>query len=86
MSLQQIGVIGAGQMGAGIAQVAAQVIEGRPAPEPVAVVNAVNDQSRLEHERVRDHRVVKGVGVLLDIEILLHLAAGVGQEGPLRAH
>ena len=55
------------------------------APEPVAVVEAVDDQTRLEHQRVRDHRVVVGVGVLGDVEVLLNLAAGVGQEGPLRA-
>ena len=39
----------------------------------------------LEHERVRDHRVVMGVGVLLDVEVLLHLAPGVGEERPLGA-
>ena len=40
----------------------------------------------LEHERVRDHRVVLGVGVLLDVEVLLDDPTGVGQEGPVRAH
>jgi hypothetical protein len=68
-----------------LAKIAAQVLERRPAPEPVAVVDAVDDQPRLEYERVRDHRVVVGVGVFLDVEVLLDLAAGVGQEGPLRA-
>jgi hypothetical protein len=42
----------------------------------------VHDQARLEHERVRDHRVVRGIGVLGDVEILLDGPPGVGQEGP----
>src|SRR6478736_557036 len=33
----------------------------------------------------RIHWVVVGVGVLLDVEVLLDLVAGVGQEGPLCA-
>jgi hypothetical protein len=39
----------------------------------------------LSHERVRDHRVVVGVGVLLDVEVLLDDAPRVGEEGPLGA-
>jgi hypothetical protein len=42
----------------------------------------VHDQTRLEHQGVRDHRVVLGVGVLLDVEVLLDDPAGVGEEGP----
>src|SRR5262245_10571599 len=53
------------------AQVASEVLDRRAAPEPVAVVDAVDDEPRLEHERVRDHRVVFRVGILLDVEILL---------------
>src|SRR5258708_6402352 len=52
-------------------QVVVEVIDRRAAPEPVAVVDAVDDEPRLEHERVRDHRVVLGVGVLLEVELLL---------------
>src|SRR3954449_10742201 len=47
-------------------------------PEPVAVVDAVDDEPGLEHERVRGHRVVFGVGVLLDVEVLLDGAIRVG--------
>src|SRR5262249_8969515 len=36
-----------------------------------------------EHERVRDHRVVLRVGVLLDVEVLLNGSLRVGEEGPL---
>src|SRR5829696_5208859 len=67
------------------AQVTPQVVDRRASPEPVAVVDAVHDQARLEHERVRDHRVVVGVGVLLDVKVLLDRPPGVGEEGPLGA-
>src|SRR5215216_6090855 len=39
-------------------QVLMEILDRRPAPKPIAVVEAVNDESRLEHERVRNHRVV----------------------------
>ena len=68
-----------------VAQVAPEVVERRPPPEPVAVVDRVDDEPRLEHERVRDHRVVVGVGVLLDVEVLLDDAPRVGEERPLGA-
>src|SRR5947209_18638936 len=58
-------------------QVLPQLREGRPAPEPVAVVDAVDDESRLEHQRVRNHRVVRRIGVLLDVEVLLHGPLGI---------
>src|SRR3954447_17515276 len=48
-----------------VAQVAPEVHERGRSPEPVAVVDRVDDEPRLEHERVRYHRVVVGVGVLL---------------------
>src|SRR5215207_4153487 len=49
-----------------LAQIAPQVIEGRPPPKPVAVVDAVDHEPGLQYERVGNHRVVYGVGVLLD--------------------
>src|SRR3954454_12976015 len=49
-------------------QVVTEVDPGGTDPEPVAVVDAVDDEPRFDHERVRDHRVVVRVGVLLDIE------------------
>src|SRR5712692_7246329 len=67
------------------AQVVAQLFDGGPAEEPVAHVDLVDAQARLEHERVRDHRVVVRVGVLGDVEVLLHLATWIGKEGPVRA-
>ena len=67
------------------AQVVPEVVDRRAPPEPVAVVDAVDDEPGLEHERVRDHRVVLGVRVLLDVEVLLDRASGVGEERPLGA-
>jgi hypothetical protein len=67
------------------AQVTPEVLDRRATPEPVGVVDAVNDQSRLEHERVRDHRVAVGVRVLLDVEVLLDRPPGIGEESPLGA-
>ena len=46
----------------------------------------MDHESGLEHERVRDHRVVLRVGVLLDVEVLLDGASRVRQERPLCAH
>src|SRR5712672_4771755 len=48
-------------------QVQAQLLHGGPAEEPVAVVDLVDAQAGLEHNRVRDHRIVLGVGVLRDV-------------------
>jgi hypothetical protein len=42
----------------------------------------VDDHPGLEHQRVGDHRVVHRVGVLLDVQIVLHRPVRVGQEGP----
>jgi hypothetical protein len=67
------------------AQVMAEVFGRGPAPEPVTVVDAVDQQPGLEHQRVRDHRVVCRVGVLRDVEVLLDGALRVGEECPLGA-
>ena len=40
----------------------------------------------LSTKRVRNHRIVLGVGVLLDVEVLLNLPVRVGEECPLRAN
>jgi len=45
--------------------------------------DALNHEARLEHERMRDHRIVLGVGVLLDVEILLNRSVGVRKQCPL---
>src|SRR6202040_1425633 len=64
------------------AQVEAQLLHRRPAEEPVTVVNLVDAQARLEHQRVRDHRIVMRVGIFRDVEIFLHFAPGVREKRP----
>src|SRR5215211_2756905 len=66
-------------------QVVPEVDDRRSPPEPVAVVDTVDYEPGLEHQRVRDHRVVLGVGVLLDVEVLLDDPLRVGEEWPLRS-
>ena len=68
-----------------LAQVVPEVDEGRTSPVPVAVVDPVDDEPGLQHQRVRDHRVVVGVRVLLDVEVLLHGPLRVLEERPLGA-
>src|SRR5580658_8303742 len=67
------------------AQVAPQIGDRRASPEPVAVVYAVDDETGFEHKRMRYHRVMLGVRVLLDQEILLNHSLRIRKEGPLRA-
>src|SRR5215467_323751 len=67
-------------------EVVPEVIDRRTSPEPIAVVEAVDLQAWFENECVRDHRVVVGIGVLLDVEVLLNLPFRVGEEGPLSTH
>jgi hypothetical protein len=54
-----------------LTQVLVQLGSGGPPPVPVPVIDLVDFQARLQHEGVRYHRVVMGVGVLLDLKILL---------------
>src|SRR5439155_1308200 len=61
------------------AQVLAQLLVGRPAPEPVAVVGGVDRQVRREREDRGDVGVVDRVGRLAQAEALLLGAVGVAQ-------
>lgn len=54
---------------------------GREAKEPVAHVNLVDEQTGLEHNRVRDHGIVGRISVFDDVEAFLNHTAGV-QQGP----
>jgi hypothetical protein len=65
-----------------VAQVLVEFPSGRTSPVPVAVIDLVDLETRLEHEGVRNHRVVVRVRVLLDAEVLLDDALGVVQKGP----
>src|SRR5260370_10394736 len=61
------------------------LLDAGAAEEPVAVVYFIYFQARLEDHGAREPRVVLRVGVLLDVEVLLHNAAGIGEERPLRS-
>src|SRR5262245_59815883 len=64
-------------------KILAEIFNRRSAEEPVAHVNLKYDEAGLEDDRVWDHRVVAGVCVLRDIEILLNDAPRVGQKRPV---
>src|SRR5215831_3040447 len=49
-------------------QVLAQLLHGRPTEEPIPIVDLVNDKTGLQHDCVRDHRIVNSVGIFDDIE------------------
>src|SRR5713226_5245564 len=52
-------------------QVLPKLFNGRPAKKPVAIVDLEYNETRFEDDDMRDHRIVLGVRVLGDIEILL---------------
>jgi hypothetical protein len=68
-----------------VTEILAEIFNRRPAEEPVAHVNLIYDEAGLEDDRVWDHRIVAGVCVLRDIEILLNDAPRIGQERPVSA-
>ena len=65
------------------AQILTKILHRRPAEEPVAHVDLVNDKTGFEHNRVRNHRIVDRISVLSDVEIFLDLAPRVGEERPV---
>jgi hypothetical protein len=69
-----------------LADVGPQLVVRGPAPEPVADVDLLDDEAGGEDQRVRHAGVVVvRVRVLVDVEVLLHLEIGVGEERPARA-
>src|ERR1700684_3139088 len=67
-------------------QIVPKVGDRRAASEPVPIVDTVNHEPRLEHERVRDHWVTLGIGILRDVEILLNLSVWIRKKRPLSAN
>ena len=67
-------------------QVLAEIFDSRPAEEPVAVVDFMNDKTGLEDNHVGDHGIVDGIGVFGDIEIFLDHAPRVGEKRPMGAN
>ena len=68
------------------AQVLAEVFDGGPSEEPVAIVDLVNDKAGLQHNHVRNHWIVDRVGVFGDVEIFLNDAPWIGEKGPVSAY
>jgi hypothetical protein len=59
-------------------QVLPKLFDGRSAKKPVAVIDLKYNQPWFEDDDIRDHRIVLGVRVLGDVEILLNLASRIG--------
>src|SRR5580704_12797971 len=68
------------------AQVLSKLFDGRSTKKPVAVVDLEYYEARFEDDDMRDHRIVFGVRVLGDVEILLNLTSRIGQKGPMSAY
>src|SRR5690348_1213011 len=49
------------------AQVESKLFHRGPAEEPISIVDLVNTQARLEHQGVRDHRIMVRIGVFRDV-------------------
>src|SRR5205807_1731963 len=58
-------------------QVLPKLFDGRSAKKPVAVVDLEYNETRFENDDMRDHRVVLGVRILGDVEILLNLPSWI---------
>jgi hypothetical protein len=65
-------------------QVLAKIFQSRPAEEPVAILDLINDKTGLKDNRMGDHRIVERI-VLGDVEIFLDGAPRVGEERPVGA-
>src|SRR5712671_3473861 len=59
-------------------QVLPKLFNGRSAKKPVAVVDFEYNETRFEDDDMWDHRIVLGVRVLCDVEILLNLSSRIG--------
>src|SRR3984893_17740553 len=59
-------------------QVLPKLFDGRSAKKPVAVVDLEYNETRLEDNDMGDHRIVLGVRILGDVEILLNLSPRIG--------
>ena len=62
------------------AQVLSKLFDGRSAKKPVAVVDFKYNETRFQDDDVGDHRIMLGVSVFGDVEILLNLSARIGEK------
>ena len=67
-------------------EVLAELFDGRASEEPVAIVDLVNDKDWLQHNNVRNHRIVNRISVFGDVEIFLNDAPRIGEKGPVGTH
>src|SRR5262249_34688531 len=67
----------------GGAQVLTEFVEGWQPEVPIAVIDLVNDETRLEDDHMGDHGIVKRVGIFCDVEIFLDNAPHIREEGPV---
>ena len=59
-------------------QVLPKFFDGRSAKKPVPIIDLEYNEARFEDDDMRDHRIVIGVRVLGDVEVLLNLASRIG--------
>src|SRR3984893_6393475 len=59
-------------------QVLPKLFDGRSPKKPVAIIDFEYNETRFEDDDMRDHRIVLGVRVLGDVEVLLNLASRIG--------
>src|SRR5260370_42527695 len=59
------------------AQVLPKLFDGRSAKKPVAVIDCEDNQTWLEDDDTRDHRIVLGVRIRSRVEVLLNLASRI---------
>src|SRR5882724_744341 len=64
-------------------QVLAQVFHSGPAPEPIAVVDLINNETGLQDNHVRDHGIVDRIRVFGNVEIFLDHTTCVGEKRPV---
>src|SRR5262249_11960979 len=65
------------------AQVLSELFQSGPTEEPVAHIDLINDETRLQYDRVGDHGIVERISVFGDVEIFLDGPTGVGEERPV---
>jgi hypothetical protein len=53
------------------AEVLSEILHGRPAEEPVAIIDLVDDKAGLEDKHMGDHRIVDRIGIFGNVEIFL---------------
>ena len=61
----------------------AEIFQGRPAEEPVAVVDLIDDKTRLQDNHVGDHGIMGRVRVFGDVQIFLYEATHVREKRPM---